>query len=304
MRVELANEISNARSLSDKGKYRTIILFLIPVLIPLGVFWLYPTIETARLSFTDWDYISPTYNYVGLNNYIYMLQSPVFLRALNVTAIFTVCSLVISMVIGLLLAVAIYRNRFLNHLLKFMYFSPWVTPVAAVSIVWVFIFDKSGIINYVGGLMGLARVNWLSSSETALIPIIVVTIWTNLGWNMLLYLGALSKIPRHLYEAAEIDGVSRISRLRYIILPLVSPTTLFLTVINTVNFIQAYTQIDIMTQGGPAESTQTLIYLFYKYSFSYFEVGRASSIAMILLGITAALSALQFWISKKHVHYS
>jgi multiple sugar transport system permease protein len=285
-------------------KYGKVLLFLLPALAPIVMLWLWPIISTARLSTTDWDYISPTYNYVGFDNYAYMFKSPVFLRALGVTAVFTIFSLVISMTIGLLLAMAIYRNRHFNWALKFMYFSPWVTPIVAVSIVWVFMFDKSGIINYVGGLLGLARVDWLGNSATALIPIIVVTVWTNLGWNMIFYLGALSKIPKDLYEAANIDGVSRMSRLRHIILPLVSPTTLFLTVLNTINFLQAYAQIDIMTRGGPAESTQTLLYLFYKYAFSYLEVGRASSVALILVGITAVLSALQFWIGRKHVYYS
>jgi len=281
-----------------------IVLFLLPVLIPLSMFWIWPAFETVRLSFTDWDYISPTYNYVGLENYTYMLQSPVFLRALRVTAVFTVSSVLLSMSIGLLLAIAIYGNRYLNGILKFMYFSPWVTPLVAVSIVWVFIFDQQGIINAIADLFGVARVNRLGNRDTAIIPIIVVTVWTNLGWNMILYLGALSKIPKHIYEASEIDGVSRMSRLRYIILPLVSPTTLFLSVLNTITFIQAYAQVDIMTRGGPAEATQTLIFMFYKYSFTYFEVGRASALAVILLVMMAVLSALQFRISNKYVYYN
>ena len=302
--VTIRHVLSTTRLWTTIKKHCKITLFSLPVLVPLITFWVFPTIETAHLSTTDWDYIMPTYNYVGIDNYYYILQNPDFLRALSVTTVFTVCSLVFSMSIGLLLAVAIHKNRFLNRVLKFMYFSPWVTPMAAVSIVWVFMFDKQGVINMVGDLFGFARVNWLGSSATALIPIIVVTIWTSLGWNMIFYLGALSKIPKHIYEAAEIDGVSAISRLHRIVLPLVSPTTLFLSVINLINFIQAYTQVDIMTKGGPAGSTQTLIYLFYKYTFTYFEVGRASAIAMIILVITAALSALQFRISKKYVFYS
>jgi multiple sugar transport system permease protein len=274
-------------------------------MVPLCVFWLWPTFDTIYLSLTDWDYMSPTYNMVGIDNYTYMLTTPAFLRAAGVTFTFTLFTILITMALGLILALAIFRNRYINGLLKFMYFSPWVTPLVAVSIVWVFMFDgRAGIINYLLSLFGIAKVDWLGSSETALIPVIVVTIWTNAGWNMIFYLGALSKVPKDLYEAGDIDGVSKLRALWKITMPLISPTTLFLAVLNTINFLQAYTQIDIMTQGGPAESTQTLLYLFYKYAFTYFEVGRAASIAVILIIITAILSALQFTLSKKYVYYS
>lgn len=286
-------------------KHAKIFLFLLPAMAPLCVFWLYPAFDTLYLSFTDWDYMTPTYNMVGLKNYTYILASASFHKALRVTLVFSVFTVTLSLALGLLLALAIFKNRYMNGVLKFLYFSPWVTPTVAVSIVWVFMFDhRNGIINYLLSQVGIAKINWLGSSQYALIPIIVVTVWSSVGWNMIFYLGALSKVPRELYEAADIDGVSSWTVLRRITLPLISPTTLLLVVISTIGALQAYTTINIMTQGGPAGSTQTLLYLFYEYGFSYFEVGRASTVAVILIVITSILSALQFLISKHSVHYN
>lgn len=239
------NQLKNRRNWIKRGK---ILLFLLPALVPLCVFWLYPAINTFYLSFTDWDYMTPTYNMVGFSNYTYLLQAPTFLKALNVTIRFSVITIVLSVSLGFILALAIFKNRRMNGILKFLYFSPWVTPTVAVSIVWVFMFDqRSGIINYLFQLIGFAKVNWLGSSKTALIPIMVVTVWSNIGWNMIFYLGALSKVPKDLYEAADIDGVSGWTALWKITLPLVSPTTLFLVVLSTIGALQAYSVINIMT---------------------------------------------------------
>lgn len=301
-----------ARELERAGKLRRdwmrrgkIFLFLLPALVPLCVFWLYPAVDTLYLSLTDWDYMTPTYNMVGLKNYLYILKNPGFLKALRVTFTYAVFTTVISLSLGLMLALAIFKNRRGNGLLKFLYFSPWVTPTVAVSIVWVFMFDsRGGIINYLMTQLGMAKINWLGSSQYALIPIIVVSIWGSVGWNMIFYLGALSKVPKDLYEAADIDGVSRWKVLWRITMPLISPTTLLLVVLSTIGSLQAYTTINIMTQGGPAGNTRTLLYLFYEYGFEYFEVGRGATVAVILIVITSILSALQFWISKNSVHYN
>jgi multiple sugar transport system permease protein len=296
------NPLKKRRNWIKRGK---ILLYLLPAFVPLCVFWLYPAIDTLYLSFTDWDYMTPTYNMVGFDNYTYLLKSPTFLKAMNVTIRFSVITIVLSLTLGLLLALAIFKNHRFNGILKFLYFSPWVTPTVAVSIVWVFMFDqRAGIINYLFQLIGFEKVNWLGSSKTALIPIMVVTIWSSIGWNMIFYLGALSKVPKDLYEAADIDGVSGWTALWKITLPLISPTTLFLVVLSTIGALQAYSTINIMTQGGPAGSTQTLLYLYYRYGFDRFEVGRAATVAVILIGITAVLSAIQFWISKNSVHYN
>jgi multiple sugar transport system permease protein len=296
------NPLKTRRKWIKRGK---ILLFLLPALVPLCVFWLYPAIDTLYLSFTDWDYVTPTYNMVGFENYTYLFKTSTFLKALIVTIRFSVITIVFSLTLGLLLALAIFKNRRFNGILKFLYFSPWVTPTVAVSIVWVFMFDqRAGIINYMFQLIGLEKVNWLGSSKTALIPIMVVTIWSSIGWNMIFYLGALSKVPKDLYEAADIDGVSGWTALWKITLPLISPTTLFLVVLSTIGALQAYSTINIMTKGGPAGSTQTLLYLYYLNGFDRFEVGRAATVAVILIVITAVLSAIQFWISKHTVHYN
>ncbi len=300
---QAATSLNSIRFRRTLKKHIKIILFMLPAMLPLLLFWYWPAVDTVYLSFTDWDMMTPTYNMVGFENYIDVLTSDDFYQALSVTVIFSVVTVTFSIALGLLLAVFIYQNRILNGLLKFLYFSPWVTPLVAVSIIWVFMFDKDGIINYLLSFLGIPKTAWLGSSKTALIPIMVVTIWTSVGWNMIFYLGALSRVPKDLYEAAEIDGVSRVAMFRKITLPFISPTTLFLVVVSTIGALQAYSQIQVMTQGGPSGSTRTLLYLYYLNAFEFYKVGKATAIAVILIIITAILSALQFYISNRHVYY-
>ena len=286
-------------------KYIKITSFLLPAFIPISILWIYPAFYTIYLSLTNWDYVSPTYKFMGIKNFLYLFSNPTFLRSIQVTFVFLFSTIFITIILSLILALAIYGNKYLKGLLKFLFFSPWVTPLVAVSLVWIFIFDyRAGLVNYLFSFINIGKINWIGNSSYALIPVIVVTIWANLGWNMIFFLGALSKVPIDLYEAADIDGVSLFIKTLRITIPLISPTTLFLFILNTINFLQAYTQIDILTQGGPAESTQTIQYLFYKYAFNYFEVGRASAIAVIIIFITALLSLTQFHFSGKYIYYN
>ncbi|WP_373462060.1 carbohydrate ABC transporter permease [Paenibacillus sp. SORGH_AS_0306] len=275
-----------------------------PAVIPLLVFWLGPLGYIFYLSFTDWDFMSPDKLFVGLDNYRYLLTNPEFYQALKVTALFGLGSVIPIMVGGLLLALLMNSKLRTSGIYRAFIFSPWVTPTVAVSIVWSWIFQPDvGYANHVLSWFGIAGIGWLQDSHWALIAILIVTLWKSVGWAMIFYLVALRNLPSDLLEAASIDGAGAWRSFQHITLPLISPTTFFLAVILTIQSLQAYDQINVMTQGGPAGSTRTLLYLYYQSAFEAFNVGEASSVAVVIILICVLLSGCSFLIGRKMVHY-
>ncbi|ODP26422.1 putative ABC transporter permease protein AmyD [Paenibacillus nuruki] len=280
------------------------LLFTMPAVIPLLVFWLGPLGYIFYLSFTDWDFMSPDKLFVGLDNYRYLLGNPEFYQALKVTALFGLGSVIPILVGGLLLALLMNSKLRTSGIYRAFIFSPWVTPTVAVSIVWSWIFQPDvGYANHVLSWFGIAGIGWLQDSNWALIAILIVTLWKSVGWAMIFYLVALRNLPSDLLEAASIDGAGAWRSFRHITLPLISPTTFFLAVILTIQSLQAYDQINVMTQGGPAGSTRTLLYLYYQSAFEAFNVGEASSVAVVIILICVLLSGCSFLIGRKMVHY-
>ena len=282
----------------------TILLFTLPALIPLIVFWIYPILRTIFLSFTNWDYISPTYKIVGLKNYISLFKNPRFFEALWHTLVFTLGTLLPTIILGLVLALLLVRSFKGSGVLKFILFSPWITPTVAISIVWSWIYKvDGGIANTLLTSIGLAPLKWINSSETAMLSVIIVTVWKSLGYAMIFYLSALEKVPGELYEASALDGAGKWRQFVDITLPSISPTTFFLMIITMVNSLQAYDQIQILTQGGPSGSTRTLLYMYYQLGFDEFNMGQATAVAVVMIIITVILSLIQFKGSEKWVHY-
>ncbi|OPJ66108.1 lactose transport system permease protein LacF [Clostridium chromiireducens] len=286
------------------NKNLCVLMFILPAVIPLGVFWIWPMIKAIFMSFTDWDYMSSTYNMVGSNNYIALFADKAFYSALKNTFVFTMGTLVPTIVGGLVIAMVLKNNIKGSALYKAIIFSPWITPTVAISIVWSWIFEpKYGFANYILQFLNLPKLQWLQSSDTAMISVIIVTVWKGFGWAMVFYLTALEKVPSHLYEAAAIDGANNWNKFVSITLPLISPTTFFLSIITTINSLQAYDQIQVLTQGGPAGSTRTILYMYYQTAFENFNMGQATAMATVILIIIAMLAGIQFIASKKWVHY-
>lgn len=279
-------------------------LFVIPALIPLMVFWIYPILRSLYISFTDWDYMSPTYNIVFLDNFKALFQDQRFYDALWNTLVFSVGTLVPTIVLGLMLALLLQKAFKGSGIIKFILFSPWITPTVAVSIVWTWIYEPDrGIANALLNFFGLPGLQWIKSSQTAMLAVIIVTVWKSLGYAMIFYLSALEKVPKELYEASGMDGAKGWQRFRDVTLPCISPTTFFLMIITMVNSLQAYDQIQILTQGGPSGSTRTLLYMYYQLGFEEFNMGQATAVAIVMIVITVLLSVVQFVGSKKWVHY-
>ena len=295
----------NKLSIKNKiWKIVEVLFFTLPAMIPMTLFWIYPILKSGWLSFTDWDYMTPEYNYVGVENYTAVLTNSSFWSAFKTTFLFAIGTIIPIIILGLSVALLLGNEIKGKAIYRFLVFSPWVTPTVAISIVWSWIFEpKGGLANEILVNLGLPKLQWLSSSETALMSVIIVTVWKAVGYSAIFYLTAIDKIPRDRYEAASLDGAGFWKKLIYITLPGVSPTTFFLCIITMVDALKAYDQIQILTQGGPAGSTRTLTYLFYQLGFEQFKMGQASAVAIIIVVITVALSYTQFRLSKKWVNY-
>ncbi|KAA0765752.1 carbohydrate ABC transporter permease [Bacillus sp. SH5-2] len=280
------------------------VFFLIPVGIPLILFWIIPNFISLGISFTDWDFMTNDFNFVGLENYFNLFTQDSFMQALLNTFYFGIGTVIPTIALGLGFAL-FFRKKFKGSALyQLMIFSPWVTPTIAVSIVWSLLYEPQfGVINKVLNFFGIPGLDWLQSSQTAMLAVIIMTVWKLVGWTMIFYIGALEKVPDSLYEAASIDGANVWQKFRYVTLPMVSSTTFFLVVVNTISSVQAYDQIKILTQGGPSGSTRTLLYLFFQQGFEQFDMGSATAIAFIILIITILLSVINKIIGDKWVNY-
>jgi len=256
--------------------------FSLPFLIPLLLFWILPLLIAFAISFTDWDYISPNLNFVGLSNYNSMIIDLDFKKALVNTFIFAFGTIVPTIGLGFLLALLFEKEFLGSKFFRSILFSPWITPAVAVSMVWSWIYEpERGFANHFLNQMGFESLQWLQSRDTAMLSVIIFTVW----------------------KSAQIDGAGYFKKLRHITLPFISPTTFFLFIVNLIQAIQVYDQIQIMTQGGPGGSTTTLLYLYYEKSFENFQMGPANAVAMVILVIIIVLSLASNKISSKWVHY-
>ncbi|CAH7479622.1 carbohydrate ABC transporter permease [Vibrio chagasii] len=281
-----------------------VLLFTAPLLVPLFTFWLVPFGYSIYISFTDWDYISPDYSFIGLENYEYMVEDYEFIQAMLNTFWFSVGVVIPTILLGLVFAMLLHKNFKGSQFYRAVIFSPWITPTVAVSIVWSWVFEtKSGLANHLLESAGFSAIPWLENGNTALIAVIIVTVWQAIGWTMLFYISALNKIPESLYEASLIDGCSSLTRFLKITLPLISPTTFFLVVVNIITAMQAFDQFQILTQGGPGGETRTLLYLFYQQAFERYEMGPAAATSLVIFLITGLLALINTYIGKRWVYY-
>ncbi|MFA0548823.1 sugar ABC transporter permease [Vibrio splendidus] len=281
-----------------------VLLFIAPLLVPLFTFWLVPFGYSIYISFTDWDYISPDYSFIGLENYEYMVEDYEFIQAVLNTFWFSVGVVIPTIILGLVFAMLLHKNFKGSQFYRAVIFSPWITPTVAVSIVWSWVFEtKSGLANHLLESAGFSAIPWLENGNTALIAVIIVTVWQAIGWTMLFYISALNKIPESLYEASLIDGCSSLTRFLKITLPLISPTTFFLVVVNIITAMQAFDQFQILTQGGPGGETRTLLYLFYQQAFERYEMGPAAATSLVIFLITGLLALINTYIGKRWVYY-
>ena len=299
METSKSKTLTTDRKGSLMRETRTGFLFLLPALIPLTVFWILPVLFSTALSFTKWDMISPTIRWMGFKNYTSLFRSSNFWKILQNTFVFALGSTIPNILMGLILALALAKARKGAGLYRTMMFVPYITPMVAVSIVWSSLYDpNAGLFNYIRSLAGLAPLKWTGSKDTAMLSVIIVTVWKSMGYTMVFYLEGINKVPQSLHDAATVDGANGWQKLWNVTLPMIAPTTFFLLIINTISSMQAYDQIKVLTNGGPMGATRTLLYYYYTEAFGAFNTGKASAVAVVMVLLTVLLSVVESAVSK------
>ncbi|WP_017873446.1 ABC transporter permease subunit [Candidatus Caldatribacterium saccharofermentans] len=278
-------------------------LFILPSFVIVGVFVIYPIGHALLLSFQDWNLIG-TRKWAGTENYERLVQDPIFNDALRNTAYFSFGSIPGKVVIALFIAVLLNKKIFGVKAFRTVYFLPVVCSSVAAALMWQWLYDaKFGFINYILRILGLSPVPWITSEKWAMPSVIVVSVWKDVGYNMVIFLAALQDVPAELYDAAKVDGAGRWVVFRYITLPLISPALFFVTTMSVIFSFQVFDVTTILTQGGPGTATISLVQYIYRCAFQFFRMGYASAIAYVLFLIVLGFTLLQIRFSRRWVHY-
>lgn len=273
-------------------------IFVFPALLGMLIFIIIPIFFSFGLSFAKWDLLNPI-QFVGLDNYKEIFTEPLFGKILLNTVVFALATSFFGVIIPLILA-AIMNSKIRGaDFFKTAYFLPFITPMIVIGIVWEWIFDPNiGLLNKVLQV----HINWLYDPHWAMPVLILVSVWKLIGYNMIIFLSGFSGISNSMFEAAKIDGANPVETFFYVTIPLLSPTIFFVVIITAVSSFQIFDLIYLMTQGGPLDSTNVLVYAIYKNAFEYFNAGKASAIAYVLFVIILVLTLLQWNMRKKLVY--
>ncbi len=275
-------------------------LYLLPALVPLAVFSYYPLVFLVDLSLHRLDTTSPAPTWIGLANYHELFASGLFYRVLLNTAIYTVLMVPLSVGLGLALAVALSQKLVATAFLRTLFYTPVVMPTVAAATLALWIFNTNyGFVNHLLGRLGARPVEWLTSSDLALWTIVAVGVWKTFGYFTLVYLAALQALPQSVLEAARLDGARPWDRFWSVTWPLLRPTTWFAIVIALILSFQAFDFVSIMTQGGPSNATNLLVFSIYQYGFQYFRLGLAAALAVVMFVLVYTLSGLVSWVYNR-----
>jgi len=279
--------------------------FVGPALAVIGVFFFLPVLAALALSVTDFDIyaLSDLRNLrlVGLRNYVELLQRPLFWQALGNTLYFAVVGVPLSSAASLGAARLLHaRAARFKAFFRTALFAPVVTTLVASAVVWRYLFNtRYGWLNYALGAVGISPIDWLGDPHWAMPAIIVFVVWKNFGYNMMILLAGLQTIPAELYEAARIDGASIVRQFRYVTLPMLSPILLMVSILTVAGYFQLFAEPYVMTQGGPLQSTVSVLYLMYDEGFKWWNLGTASSVAFVLFLLIFAVTLVQLrWMRR------
>ncbi len=279
---------------------------LSPALILAVIFMVIPMVMVFYVSFTNWDMVSPVKKFVGLKNYIYIFHDEKFLKSIRNTFYFASVKIPLDLLISLFIAVLLDKNIRLKKFYRVSYFAPVITPMVAVALIWIWLYDPSfGPLNQILRFLGLKPLKWLYDPKWAMPSIILFSLWKGLGYDVIIFLAGLQSIPNHLIEAALIDGANSRQAFFKITLPLLSPIIYFVVLMGIINSFKIFTQISVMTpNGGPLYSTGVMVFYIYQQAFENYKMGRASAAAVVLFGMVMALTQVQRKLGKKTVSYS
>ena len=287
-------------SLSARGAVAY--LFLLPSLVFLAVFTIWPIISVVRTSFLSRR--GRRQIFVGLDNYERIFSDPISQQVIQNTLAYVTVGLVLSVAGGLLLAILMNQGLRNIGFYRFPFLATIGLPMVSVASIWLFLYSpRVGLFNEILGGLGLPRSNWLSDPDLALPGLFAVYLWKQLGYFALFYLAALQALPIDVLEAARLDGITFWQRLRYIIWPLVSPTTYFVSTIAVLNSLQQVDHIFVLTEGGPNNASNMSLYYVYQQGFKWFKTGIASAMTVVLLAVLLTMAILQFVYLERRVHY-
>jgi ABC-type sugar transport system permease subunit len=269
-------------------------LFMAPSLTIFAVFVFYPIACSIFYSLFDWTIGASEQHWLGLGNYRALVHDPQFWNSLRVTAVYSVISVAVLLVLGFVTSLLLLRNTLANRIVRSILLFPTIVSFVTIGMVWKFMLDPD--IGLVGGLtkaLGLAPVAWLQTPALALPTVIFVAIWRSTGFTVVIFISGLQNVPPELYEAGRLDGAGRGQLLRFITLPAIRPTTLFATTILTIQSLQVFDLVFVMTGGGPLYATDSLVNLLYRYGFVNFQTGYASAISQVLLLLIMVVSLVE-----------
>ena len=274
-----------------------------PAAILIAVFSFVAMTYSLFLSFHKWDVLTPVMPFVGLANYQRALSSPLFWTAMQNTTVFVVFRVPGTIILALVLALLAEEVTRGKLIYRTVYFLPSVTPTVVLSLIWMWLYRSDGVINIALGALGLPQPNWLMSTEFAMPAIIIFSIWESVGYQMVIFMAGLADIPTDFYEAAYLDGATKLQRIWYITLPLLRNSFIFVTVTSIVGAFQVFTQAFIMTQGGPINATTTIAMLIYETGMKFLQMGYAAALSWLLFIVVFVFVIIQMQIVRSRQLY-
>jgi ABC-type sugar transport system permease subunit len=291
----------SGRELKEIGEA---LLYLAPSLILFSSFTFIPLVRSFVLSLFNTNPIGNPTTFAGLDQYLELFRSPTFWNGMRATVLYVLFTVPPGIALSLVLAVLVNQKLRAINLFRTAMVSTIAVSAAVGSLIWLLLLNPAlGLLNYTLGLVNLPGPQWLTDPSVAIVGIAITSIWLTLGFNIIVLLAGLQSIPEELYESARIDGALAWDSFRHLTVPLLSPSLFFVSVVGTINAIQAFTQIHLLTRGGPVDSTRTLVYSLYLDAFQNFLTGYASAQAMVLFVLILVLTIVQFRYVERFVHY-
>ena len=297
--------MKEGKTLRRRSLERTTAASAVIMLLPVILFFIflvyYPIGWSFWLSFTRYNIFANETTFLGLENFVRLTRDTVFIDSFGHTAFYAFFYVLFAVSISLVLAVLLEKvsSDRMKSVYKFIYFIPVVSPLVVVSVLWLWLYEPQiGLLNYILSWFGISKKAWLLNPDLALPSIIAMSVWKALGYNMIIFVAGLKGIPSQYYEAATVDGATGVQQFWRITLPLLRPITTFVTVMSVIGSFQVFTQVWVMTQGGPVQSTTTVVYNIYENGFRYFQMGYASAMAVVLFVIILAFTFVQLRLSR------
>ncbi len=288
-----------------RSEHTLFLLFVLPNLVLFSIFTYWPLIYNVYLSLSTWNFLTPDKPFVGLDNFRFLFSSAEFWGVMRSTAIYTVGAVGGSVLLGLSAALLLNQKLRFRTGVRAMIFAPTLLSGVAISIVWFYIFDpRVGLFREMLSWIGVASPPWLGDPDWAMVSVIIVYVWKNLGFAAVIYLAGLQGIPKDLYEAAKVDGANAIQRFRDVTWPQLGSIHFFVMVTSILGTLQSFDIIRTLTGGGPVDATTNLIYYTYEQSFINSNAGRGAASAMILFAVMLVVTIVQYRISERRTHYA